>query len=171
MFPKASDRTIHLEAMVNAPLAEVWRAWTTPEGIKSWFAPGCKVELRPGGAYEMYFDLDEPPGSAVPPLSERGGEGVVLLAIQPGKMLSFTWNAPTEMPTVRPQHTHVVVRFFDAGSDQTKVTLTHDGWGEGAEWDEAYEYFVRAWGKVVLPRLQYRFEVGPVDWKNPPRLD
>lgn len=164
MSNQAYNRIIRLQATVNAPLAEVWRAWTTPEFIKSWFAPDCKVDLRPGGAYEMYFNLDDPPGS-------KGGEGVIVLAVQPEKMFSFTWNAPPEMPTVRFQHTHVVVRFFEAGNGQTKVTLTHDGWGKGAEWDEAYEYFVRAWGKVVLPRLKYRFEVGPVDWNNPPRFD
>ena len=27
-----------------------------------------------------------------------------------------------------------------------------------------------AWKDVVLPRLKYRFSVGPVNWENPPRL-
>ncbi len=34
--------------------------------------------------------------------------------------------------------------------------------------DEAYDYLVRAWSDIVLPRLKYRFEKGPVDWNNPP---
>ena len=49
-------------------------------------------------------------------------------------------------------------------------SLTHDGWGEGDEWDKAFEYFTEAWIDVVLPRLEYRFRVGPVDWDNPPHL-
>jgi len=28
----------------------------------------------------------------------------------------------------------------------------------------------KAWKDVVLPRLKYRFSVGPVNWENPPRL-
>jgi len=39
------------------------------------------------------------------------------------------------------------------------------------KWDEAFEYFQIAWAKVVLPRLKYRFEVGPIDWTNPPKLN
>ena len=35
---------------------------------------------------------------------------------------------------------------------------------------KSFEYFKYAWKNVVLKRLQYRFEVGPVDWKNPPQF-
>ena len=34
----------------------------------------------------------------------------------------------------------------------------------------ANEYFQQAWLDVVLPRLRYRFEVGPIEWQNPPDL-
>ena len=46
---------------------------------------------------------------------------------------------------------------------QTRVTLTHTGWGDGGEWDKAYDYFDRAWG-TVLENLQRRFDTGPRDW-------
>jgi len=142
----------------------VWEAWTTEAGARSFFAPDCRIELRIDGAYEMYFDLDVEPG-------KRGGEEMRILAIQPGKMLSFTWNAPPTLPTVRGQRTHVVVHLYPAEGRQTRVTLKHDGFGEGGEWDQAYGYFVRAWPKVVLPRLVYRFTVGPIDWDHLPQLD
>jgi hypothetical protein len=50
------------------------------------------------------------------------------------------------------------------------VTLTHSGCGDGGESDEAFEYFVRAWKDVALPRLAYRFSAGPIDWSNPPKF-
>ncbi len=125
--------------------------------------PARRIDLRPGGAYELLFDLEESPG-------RQGGEGMHLLAIQPGQLLSFTWNAPPELPTVRGHMTHVVVRLISLGDRSTKVTLRHDGWGSGGEWDLAFEYFLRAWLKIVLPRLKYRFTVGPLDWDNPPSL-
>ena len=90
-----------------------------------------------------------------------------VMSVQQMKMLSFTWNAPPALSTVRRQRTHVVVRFF-AEEAGTRVTLHHDGWGSGGEWDEAYDYFGRAWKQIVLPRLKYRFEYGPVDWSDPP---
>lgn len=159
-----ADRILFGEVTVNASLSEVWQAWTTPEGARTFFAPECRIELRVDGAYEMYFDPGAAPGS-------RGGEGLRILALQPEKMLSFNWNAPPELPEVRDQHTHVVVRFYEVDSRHTRVTLIHDGWGEGSQWDQAYAYFERAWFKAVLTRLAYRFAVGPVDWSNPLRLE
>lgn len=157
------ERSIDLSLNINAPISEVWSAWTTENGAKTFFAPDCKIELKPGGAYEMFFNLDAPAG-------ERGGEGMIILAIQPEKMLSFTWNAPPTLPTVRGEMTHVVVRFEEIDPEITRVSLVHDGWGEGSEWDLAHEYFVRAWGDIVLPRLKYSFESGPIHWDNPPDL-
>lgn len=157
------ERVIYGEVVVPASVTEVWQAWTTEEGAESFFAPVCRIDLRPGGAYEMLFDLEAEPGS-------QGGEGMVIMAVQPPRMLSFTWNAPPKLPEVRGQRTHVVVRLSETETGTTRVTVHHDGWGEGGEWDEAFAYFSRAWTGVVLPRLKHRFEHGPVDWTDPPRL-
>jgi hypothetical protein len=67
--------------------------------------------------------------------------------------------------------THVTIRLEPIAASKTRVVLRHDGWGEGGQWDQAYEYFDRAWKKVVLTRLRYRFEVGPIDWQHLPDLD
>lgn len=157
------ERFIFGDVVVDASLDAVWQAWTTESGVRSFFAPACNIDLQPDGRYEILFDLAAEPG-------KRGGEGLRVMAIQPGKMLAFTWNAPPSLPEVRGQRTHVILRFFSSGDNQTRVTLHHDGWGEGGQWDDAFEYFENAWKRVVLPRLKYRFEHGPVDWDNPPDL-
>lgn len=156
-------RTITVEICVPAELPEVWQAWTTEEGVRTFFAQACKIELRPGGPYEMYFLPEGQEGT-------RGGEGCRVLAVQAQQMLSFTWNAPPSLSEVRGQYTHVVVRFRE-DPQGTCVTLIHDGWGKGGEWDQAFGYFDAAWKRVVLPRLKYRFEHGPVDWDHLPDLN
>lgn len=150
---------IQFEAIVAASRSAVWQAWTTPEGVESFFASQCTLELRIGGAYEMLFDLEAPPGS-------RGGEGCVILAIEPETMLSFTWNAPPEFPAIREQKTHVLVRLEAVDEGHTRVTLTQDGWGGNEDWQAVRKYFIRAWGEVVLPRLVQRFSVSPVQWES-----
>ena len=109
----------------------------------------------------MLFNLEAEHG-------KQGGEGMVVMAAQPRRMLAFTWNAPPNLPSVRGQMTHVVVRMHETESGETRVTLRHDGWGVGGEWDDAFQYFSSAWADVVLPRLRHRFESGPIDWSNPP---
>jgi uncharacterized protein YndB with AHSA1/START domain len=154
---------IREEVVVDAPVDQVWQAWTTEAGVRSFFAPACEVELRVDGSYEILFNPDAPVG-------ERGAEGMRILAFQPEKMLAFTWNAPPHLPQVRGQLTHVLIRFEPLTEGRTRVTLTHSGWGEGGQWDQAFAYFERAWGGVVLPRLRHRFSVGSIDWNAPPEL-
>ncbi len=43
----------------------------------------CRLDLCPGGAFEMYFNPDAPEG-------QRGGEGYTILAIEEMRLLSFT---------------------------------------------------------------------------------
>jgi uncharacterized protein YndB with AHSA1/START domain len=159
-----NNRVVKGEVTVNASVDQVWRAWTTNEGAETFFAPRCAIDARPGGKYKILFDLDQPPGT-------QGTEGMTVMAVQPGKMLSFTWNNPPEFPGIRNQRTHVTVSLEAIGPAQTKVVLRHDGWGEGGEWDAAFEYFEAAWKRIVLPRLKYRFEHGPIDWNHPPDLN
>ncbi len=132
-------------------------------GIKTFFAPDCKVDLRVDGAYEIYFSPEAKPG-------ERGGEGMRILGLEPMRRLAFTWSAPPTMPYVRGQRTMVILEFEKKAVDRTRIRLTHLGWGDGASWDEAYEYFDHAWNEVVLPRFRYAMEVGPVNWEKTPKL-
>lgn len=157
-------RSIELAVDVPAPAAEVWKAWTTRDGIRTFFAPDGKIDARPDGPYEIYFDPSASPG-------QRGADEMRVLAVQPEHMLSFTWNAPPSLPEVRRQRTHVTIRLESIDENHTRVRLSHDGWGDGGEWDQAFDYFTRAWGRVVLPFLKYRFEHGPIDWKRPPKLE
>jgi uncharacterized protein YndB with AHSA1/START domain len=155
------DRVIQKSVVVAAGIDDVWDAWTTEAGIVSFFAPACNIDVRVDGPYEILFDPGAEPGS-------RGAEGCRVMAVEPKKMLTFTWNAPPHLSEVRKQWTHVVVRFEETGGSTTRVSIWHDGWGEGGEWDQAFDYFMRAWA-VVLSHLEYRFSTGPVDWNNPPK--
>ncbi|MBS1151504.1 MAG: hypothetical protein H6Q89_3202, partial [Myxococcaceae bacterium] len=137
---------------------EVFKAWTTVEGMKSFLAPDAKVELKPGGAYEPYFVLTVPAGM-------RGAEGCTVVSFQPNKQLVFTWNFPPTIPALREakEHTQVAIDLVPEGA-KTKVRLTQTGWKEGADWEKGRAYFERAWG-FVLARLERRFTRGPIDWK------
>lgn len=159
----SNEKSINFEIVINASIDDVWNAWTTEEGAKSFFAPDCKIELLPNGKYEMYFLPEAPEG-------QRGGEGCKILAVQEKKLFSFSWNSPPIFPEVRFQYTTVILRFEKLSQNKTRLYFTEIGWGDGGGWDKSFEYFTKAWGKVVLPRLQYRFENGPVDWNNPPKL-
>ncbi|RZU02922.1 SRPBCC family protein [Rivibacter subsaxonicus] len=152
----AAERGIDKEVVIDASLDEAWAAWTTREGITSFFAPEAVIEPRVGGAFHIHIDPYAAPGA-------KGADTMRFMALQPKQMLSFDWNAPPHLPQAREQRTFVVVRFASVGDKQTRVSLHHTGWGDGGEWDKAYAYFDRAWGGV-LGNLKKRFETGPQDW-------
>ena len=158
----ASDRVLRRELTIAASVQDVWKAWTTDEGIATFFAPKGHVDLRVDGTYDVWFNPTGKPG-------ERGAEGMRILGVEPMKRFAFTWNAPPTIPTIRGQRTVVVLEFEPQGDKQTKLRFTELGWGDGADWDKAYEYFDHAWGAVVLPRLVHRFAHGPIDWNAPPK--
>ncbi len=60
---------ITVEAVVDAPVEEVWRAWTTPADIQQWNAASddwhttkASVDLRVGGAFSSRMEAKD--GSA-----------------------------------------------------------------------------------------------------------
>ena len=50
-----SERMLHADFTVDAPIKDVWNAWTTPEGIATFFAPAGHVDLRVDGTYDVWF--------------------------------------------------------------------------------------------------------------------
>lgn len=74
-----------LTRVIGAPRALVWRAWTTPEHLKQWWAPlpwttpECEIELRPGGRF--YTLMRGPDGE------EHGGEGCFLEVVAPERIV------------------------------------------------------------------------------------
>ena len=154
----AEERAIDEKITVKANVDDVWKAWTTSDGIKTFFAPDAKVELRVDGPFQIYINPFAEPGM-------KGADEMRIIGFQEKKMLSFTWNAPPSLPEARKQRTIVIVRFISRGDALTDVTLHHVGWGEGGEWDKAYSYLAKAWPNV-LKNLQKRFDTGPVDWNS-----
>lgn len=151
-----SDRILRKETVVPATLEEVWNAWTTTEGVKTFFSPEAKVELAVGGSFENYWDMEAEYGS-------RGSEGCRVLSYLPMEMLSLSWNAPLDFGELRNVYTIVVLQFREIEPGKVKVVLSEHGWGKGEDWDKLYDYFDRAWSQV-LGNLKKRFVAGPIKW-------
>lgn len=132
----------YAEVTVNAPVADVWTDWTTTQGLESFYAPKAIVDLKPGGAYEVWFLPDAEPGM-------KGAEDGVILGYQDKRMLQYTWKMPPYMPEIKP-HMTVVQMYFDKISDtRTRVRLYHTGFGDSEKWQEAQDYFKKSWPAVM----------------------
>ena len=63
---RTSDREVIVTRTFNAPARIVFKAWTTPELFKQWWAPrsmgmvlrSCEMDVRVGGGYRLVFGQD-----------------------------------------------------------------------------------------------------------------
>ncbi|MBN2136075.1 MAG: SRPBCC domain-containing protein [Acidobacteria bacterium] len=146
---------------IKAPVSEVWKAWTDSTEMAKFFTSHSKIEMKKGGAYELYMDMSGKEGL-------RGTEGCKVLSYLPGKMLSFEWSVPPSFGYLREKYAGQmwIVLFFDKVNDNTThFTIYHLGFGTCEKWQEVKKYFMKAW-PWVLDRLQKRFAEGPLDWDN-----
>lgn len=143
------ERILHHRVVVPASPAQVWDTWSTAAGVTRFTTVPAKVELRPGGAYEWYFNPSAKAG-------EKGGEGCTVLSYLPQRMISFTWSAPPTIPKLRAQgpRSHVVVRLRPVEGG-TEVSLSHVFRGEGEDWDAFHAYFGKAWNTVLEWQLTH----------------
>lgn len=142
-----AEREVRCSVTVPMTPLAVWSLWTTPAQVARWLVPESRIELRIGGKFELDFLDDQPPG-------QRGSEGCRVLSFLPGRMLSFTWNAPPHLPATRELRTFVVVT-FEAMDGGTRVEIVHLGWPaqgweeDGGQWPATVAYFERAWGMLL----------------------
>jgi uncharacterized protein YndB with AHSA1/START domain len=117
------ERRLVLDTVIPAPVARVWQAWTTREGLAGWWwnhwpDVDIEVDARVGGAYRF----------AVPTA------GIVVsgtyLAVEERSRLAFTWKwADADGRSVAEV---VDVRFAEEGA-ATRVFIVHSGpWTDDA---------------------------------------
>lgn len=147
----AAPTELVIEVEVPASLPEVWKAFSTSDGLSSWLGPNATVDLRAGGDWLVHF-----------PNGSTGGGTIV--SFVPEKEIVLAALAPDQFPHVRAERTRAVFAFEPRGNS-TVVRLTQTGWKEGAEWNHAYEYLV-AGNAQLLSMLYHRFLSGPIDWQK-----
>jgi uncharacterized protein YndB with AHSA1/START domain len=145
----APEKALKFEVTVPAPVADVWTAFTTSDGLATWLWKDVVVDLRKGGEWTVRF-----PGGST------GGGSIV--DFTPQRRITMRALCPDQFPTVRRERTTAVFEFEPAG-DKTRVTLTQTGWKAGKEWDDAYDYLA-AGNAQLLEQLWSRFAHGPVQW-------
>lgn len=151
---------VYTNITVAADMDRVWEDWTSVAGLESHFAPEAIVDLKPGGAYEVWFLPDAPKG-------QRGAEDGVILGYQSDsedgtRMIQFTWKMPPYMPEINAHMTVVQLWFDPVDDNETRLRLYHTGFGSTPKWDEALAYFSKSWPQVFT---QYKTHI---DTENTP---
>jgi uncharacterized protein YndB with AHSA1/START domain len=148
----ASVEPVVTDGIVNAPVEEVWKAFTTKQGIESWMVAKTEFELRVGATWRTSYSKDSN-------LNDDASIHHTILAYDPGRMLAFrTIKTPRNFPfpNALPK-TWNVVYFESAGPGRTKVTTHMLGYEDNEE-SQKMRAFFEAGNKTTMDSLIKRFQ-------------
>ena len=86
--------TLRIQRLLPGPVDRVWAYLTQSDLRRQWMASGA-MELKVGAPFELTWrnnDLSNPPGQRPEGFSESHGMESVILELDPGRKLVFTWN-------------------------------------------------------------------------------
>ena len=156
-----SPRRITLERTYRATIEEVWRMWTTAEGIEAWWGPDGfsvkvkKLDLRPGG--DLHYDMT---ATAAPQIAFMRQAGMPLTTpaririteVVPPRRLAYVHLADF-VPGVEPYEVSHLVELAET-ADGVHLRLTFDAM-HADDWTErAVQGWTMELGKLerALPR-------------------
>jgi len=142
------------DAVIAAPAADVWAAFTTGEGLRSWMAPHAEIDLRLGGLMRSNYN-------AGAPLADAGTISNRILAFEPGRMLALQVADPPRgfpFPTAI-QQMWTVLYFEPLDARRTRVRSVALGFGPGEEAQQMRAFFQQG-NAATLAQLQKRFMQG-----------
>ena len=119
----AEHHDLVLERILDAPRHLVWKAWTDPEHLKSWWAPKpyetpeVEIDLRPGGIF--FARMTGPDGFD----TGHEGAGCVLEVIEGRKVVWTSALGPGYRPNPPGQ--------IDCGEFPFTAIITFDDAGDG----------------------------------------
>jgi uncharacterized protein YndB with AHSA1/START domain len=126
----------------DAPVVQVWRAWTDPEYVKRWWGPNgftcplAEIDFRVGGTSLVCMRAPK----------EFGGQDLYSIweyrVIEPMRRIDYVHNLADKdrkkvdpvklgMPADFPQDLLHSVTFEVVSANQTKMTITEYGWTAG----------------------------------------
>jgi activator of Hsp90 ATPase-like protein len=133
------QRVLRIESIVATNPKEVWKAFTTVEGLRTWIAPVVAIDLRVGGSLSTHYDKT----------ATIGSPGTIRLGIMnylEGELMTLKVKLTKqfgEKVCSEDQNLQEIIQIVPWTKGTTKVVSSMVGWGTGKEWDDAYDFFAR----------------------------
>jgi uncharacterized protein YndB with AHSA1/START domain len=135
-----SGNALVIEKLVQAPVSQVYRAFTNATMLREWLCDVATVNPQQGGRIYMAWNQGY----------YMSGE---YTSLKPNQEVAFTWFGRKE-----PGESQVKVSFQDS-AEGNLVRLEHGGFGEGQEWDKVRQEAQEGW-ELSLDNLVSVMETG-----------
>jgi uncharacterized protein YndB with AHSA1/START domain len=149
--PAPAQEHISHEGIVDASVHDVWKAYTTKEGLESWMVAHADIALEVGGRMRTNYD---PKGTLGDPKTIEN----TILSYEPERMLSLKVSKPPAgFPFPNAIKTMWTVVYFEPISPlKTRLREVSLGFGEDEESRKMRAFFDRG-NAFTLAQLQKHF--------------
>ncbi len=140
------ENIIQITVNIECDVKQAFRMFTVNELLENWLTEKAEIEPEVGGKYELFWEPDN--------REINSTIGCKITGIEQDNFVSFEWKGPVEfqsfMNSADPL-THVIVFFSPNSNDPNKTTihLFHTGWRKDREWQQARNYFEKAWSQTL----------------------
>ena len=146
----AAEEGVVSEAIINAPVSEVWRLFTTTAGLESWMARHADIELKVGGLMRVN---DEESG-------QLGDDNTIvrqILSFDPERMMSIkAYRSPTDSGYLTEGMWWVIYFQPLEPGGMTNVRIVTLGYPDDEKLPKAREFY-RKDSAEMLEQLQVKF--------------
>jgi uncharacterized protein YndB with AHSA1/START domain len=148
--PTPTDQPLTAVATVPAPIKDVWKAYTTTDGIIAWMVPKGTVDFRIGGKYVTSYD----------PKSDLKGSDTIentILCFDPERMVTIRCTkTPENFPFKRAMsEVWTTVYFRSISESKTEVTCRMIGFDGSDESNRLRDFFKTANQFVLDEMVKY----------------
>ena len=136
----SKTRDIDISIVIENPVEQVFEAWVSPNLLERWLTHKANVEPAVGGAYELYWDLEN--------MDQNSTKGCRITDMVPNREISFNWKGPKQFAEIMGDQTQVFIR-LEPVEGHTLLRFVHTGWGAGPQWEEARKWQAEAWKEAI----------------------
>ncbi|MEO8794981.1 MAG: hypothetical protein ABI390_05905 [Daejeonella sp.] len=136
---QTDEKVLRLEFVLPLDKNEAWHLFTTDEQLKKWIAPLAHIELKTGGYILTNYDKTKS-------LADSSSIKLNIINYLEQEQITLKVKLNDNFPkSIQNEDGNLqeIIQFVKVGPKSTKIISSMIGWGQGEQWTNAYNFFVK----------------------------
>jgi hypothetical protein len=136
---ESGEKVLRLETVLPMGISSSWQLFTTDQKLKTWLAPVVHIDLKTGGYILTNYD-------SAKKLTDKGSIRSPIINYITDELLTLKVNLNNTFPKsviAADGNLQHIIQLFRIDNTHTKVVSTMVGFGEGADWEKTYDFFLK----------------------------
>ena len=136
---KSNEKILQLSIIVPLEVKEAWKFFSTDSKLSQWIAPAVHIELKNGGYITTNYDK-------MKTLSDTSSIKLGIISYLENELLILKVelnNNFSKKVQEEDQNLQEIIQFVSVAPGKTKIISSMVGWGQGKDWEKAYDFFVK----------------------------